>query len=86
MTYEYKTKGVCARRILIDLDGDTVKKVEFDGGCNGNTQGISKLVEGMKVRDVAKKLSGIGCNLKSTSCPDQLAKAVLLAYESENKQ
>lgn len=86
MSYEYKTKGVCARRILIDLDGDVVKKVEFDGGCNGNTQGISKLVEGMKVRDVAKKLSGIGCNLKSTSCPDQLAKAVMLAYENENKQ
>ncbi len=79
MQFEYKTAGICAGKIVIDLDGDTVKNVRFIGGCNGNTQGISKLVEGMKVDDVIERLSGICCGMKSTSCPDQLAKALLSA-------
>lgn len=72
----YKTRGTCSARIDIELDGDTVSKVSFVGGCNGNTQGISKLVEGMKVDDVISRLEGINCNGKGTSCPDQLAKAL----------
>ncbi|MGN1418207.1 MAG: TIGR03905 family TSCPD domain-containing protein [Acutalibacteraceae bacterium] len=85
MVYEYKTQGVCSRKITVELDGDIVKSVKFDGGCNGNTKGISKLVEGMTVAEVVEKLSGIGCNFKRTSCPDQLAIAVKQAYELEQK-
>ncbi len=74
--FVYKTKGVCSREIRVELDGDTIKKVEFDGGCNGNTKGISALVEGMKVDEAIDRLEGIRCGFKSTSCPDQLAKAL----------
>lgn len=85
MTYEYKTQGVCSRKITLDLDGNIVRNVKFEGGCNGNTKGISKLVEGMTVEEVVEKLQGIGCGFKRTSCPDQLAKACLMAYEEEKK-
>lgn len=81
--YVYKTKGVCSREIIIDLDGDTVKSVEFVGGCNGNTKGIASLVEGMKIDEVVDRLKGITCGFKSTSCPDQLATAL---EEARNKQ
>ncbi|MBQ8027821.1 MAG: TIGR03905 family TSCPD domain-containing protein [Clostridia bacterium] len=80
--FEYKTKGVCARRIFVELDGNVVKSVKFEGGCNGNTKGISKLVEGMTVEEVVDRLTGIGCGFKATSCPDQLAKAVSMAYNN----
>lgn len=80
MVYEYKPQGVCSRRIFVELDGNVVKNVKFEGGCSGNTQGISKLVEGMTVEQVKSKLSGVTCGFKSTSCPDQLAKAVEEAY------
>lgn len=80
MTYQYKTQGVCSKSITIELDGDVVKSVKFEGGCNGNTQGISQLVKGMTVQEVSEKLTGIGCGFKRTSCPDQLAKAVQEAY------
>ena len=76
MQYEYKTTGTCAGKIAIEVDGDTVKSVRFIGGCPGNTQGVAKLVEGMKVDEVIEKLQGIRCGLKATSCPDQLAKAL----------
>lgn len=76
MTYQYRTSGTCARTIYFELDGDTVKNVKFEGGCHGNLQGIGKLVEGMKIQDVISKLEGIRCGFKSTSCPDQLAKAL----------
>lgn len=76
MEFSYKTKGVCARGILIDVNGDTVKSVRFDGGCSGNTQGVAKLVEGMKIDDVINKLSSIKCGFKNTSCPAQLAEAL----------
>lgn len=72
----YKTKGVCSREIHIELDGEIIKSVDFVGGCNGNTNGISKLVAGMSVNDVIQKLEGIKCGFKSTSCPDQLANAL----------
>ncbi len=76
MQYEYKTSGTCAGKIVIELEGDIVKSARFIGGCHGNTQGISKLVEGMKVDDVIERLQGIRCGMKATSCPDQLAKAL----------
>lgn len=84
MMYEFKPRGVCSRKIYIELDGNVIKNVKFEGGCNGNTTGISKLVEGMTVQDVAQKLRGTRCGFKSTSCPDQLAIACLEAYEKEN--
>jgi uncharacterized protein (TIGR03905 family) len=76
MIYEYKTRGVCSRKIEIDVENGIVNAVRFFGGCNGNLQGISRLVEGQKVEDVISRLEGIDCNMKGTSCPDQLAKAL----------
>lgn len=76
MQFTYKTNGVCSRNILIDVEDGVVKSVVFSGGCNGNTQGISNLVKGMKVEDVIAKLENIKCGFKDTSCPDQLAKAL----------
>ena len=72
----YKTRGTCSREIHIEMDGDTIKSVTFVGGCNGNTQGISSLVKGMKIEDAITKLKGIKCGFKNTSCPDQLALAL----------
>lgn len=76
MQFSYKTKGVCSRSILIDVEDNIVKKVQFEGGCNGNTKGISALVEGMPVDEVIKRLEGIKCGFKGTSCPAQLAEAL----------
>ncbi len=72
----FDTKGVCAKNIEFEVDGDIVKSVKFNGGCNGNLKGIASLVEGLKVEDVIKKLEGLTCGAKDTSCPDQLAKAL----------
>ena len=72
----YKTKGVCSQAIEVEVDGDTVKSVQFVGGCNGNTKGIAQLVAGMKVDDVIARLEGTTCGFKPTACPDQLAKAL----------
>lgn len=76
MTYEFKPTGVCARGLSFELDDGKVKNVQFNGGCNGNTQGIAKLVEGMDAKDVISRLEGVKCGFKKTSCPDQLAKAL----------
>ena len=76
MTVEYTPKGVCSRKIEIDIENGIINNVRFVGGCNGNTQGISKLVEGMKAEDVISRLEGVNCNGRGTSCPDQLAKAL----------
>ncbi len=76
MEISYKTKGVCSRQIDIEVEEGIVKRVKFQGGCNGNTKGISALVEGLTVDEVIKKLEGIKCGFKDTSCPDQLAKAL----------
>ena len=73
---EYKTHGVCSRAITFDIVDDKVTNVHFIGGCAGNTQGISALVKDMPVDEVIKRLEGIKCGFKSTSCPDQLAKAL----------
>ncbi len=76
MSHSYKTQGVCSRNISFDIRDGRVYNVRFDGGCNGNTQGISGLVDGMPVDEVIRRLSGIRCGFKGTSCPDQLAKAL----------
>lgn len=72
----YYTQGTCSTQIDIVTNGDIIENVAFYGGCNGNLQGISILVKGMKIDDAIKKLEGITCGFKSTSCPDQLAKAL----------
>ena len=76
MKISYKTKGVCSRSILIEVEDNIVKSVKFEGGCNGNTKGIGALVEGMTVDEVIKRLEGIKCGFKNTSCPAQLAEAL----------
>ena len=73
---DYRTRGVCSQLIHFELDGDVVKNVQFLGGCNGNLQGIGRLVNGMKVDEVIARLEGIRCGAKQTSCPDQLACAL----------
>ena len=76
-TLSFQTRGTRAKLINIALDDDgRIEDVEFVGGCNGNTKGISSLVRGMKSEDVIKKLEGITCGMKPTSCPDQLAQAL----------
>ena len=77
MKYEYNTKGTCASKIIIEVENGIVNDVRFVGGCNGNTQGISRLVKGMTVDETIKRLEGINCRGKGTSCPDQLAKALV---------
>ncbi|MBR7066428.1 MAG: TIGR03905 family TSCPD domain-containing protein [Prevotella sp.] len=73
----YKTQGTCSQFIEVELSDDgTLSDVTFVGGCNGNLQGISSLVRGMKVDDIINKLNGIRCGYKSTSCPDQLCRAL----------
>ena len=76
MTIEYTPRGVCSRKMTIEIEDDIVKKVSVIGGCNGNLKGISSLVEGMTVDEVIKRLDGIDCNGKGTSCPAQLANAL----------
>ena len=76
MEYKYKPKGVCSYEMTIEVEGDTIKKVTIEGGCAGNTVGVSKLVEGMKIEEAIKRLKGIPCGMRGTSCPDQLAIAL----------
>lgn len=72
----YKPQGVCSQKIDFEIVDNKVCNVSFLGGCNGNTQGVSRLVEGMEVNDAISRLEGIQCGFKGTSCPDQLAKAL----------
>ncbi len=73
----YQTSGTCSQQIDLDIDDENrVRNVQFLGGCNGNLQGVSRLVEGMKVEEVKKRLGGIRCGYKNTSCPDQLVRAL----------
>lgn len=76
MEYSYKPEGVCCKNMKIQVEDGKVVSVQFIGGCSGNTQGIGKLVEGMDVKDVIKRLEGLRCGARSTSCPDQLAQAL----------
>ena len=80
--YHYQTKGTCSRSIDVELDGKTIKRVAFEGGCAGNLSGIAKLVEGMDLDFVVSRFAGNTCGPRPTSCPDQLAKALLAAYEA----
>jgi len=73
---KYKTQGVCSSLIDIEMDGTTIKSVQFTGGCNGNLQGIAALVKDMSAQEAIRRLKGIRCGFKNTSCPDQLAKAL----------
>lgn len=87
MKYVYHTNGqVCARSIEIDVEDSVVRSVRFNGGCDGNHKGIESLVENMQVNEIIRRLSGITCGARTTSCPDQLAKA-LTEYQKkvENK-
>ena len=76
MQYEYKTHGTCSQRIFFEIEDGKVQNVQFLGGCNGNLKGIGALVEGMDVDEVIRRVKGIRCGFKETSCPDQLAKAL----------
>ncbi|GMO40340.1 MAG: TIGR03905 family TSCPD domain-containing protein [Termitinemataceae bacterium] len=79
--FEYKTNGTCSSKIFFDMDGTKVKNVKFEGGCNGNLKAIASLVEGMEAKDLAVKLKGIQCGTNTTSCGDQLVRAVEKAME-----
>ena len=73
----YIPKQVCSRKIEIDVEGDKIVAVKFSGGCAGNTQGVARLLVGMTLDEAISRLSGIRCGFKSTSCPDQLATALI---------
>lgn len=81
MHFTYKTKGTCSQQILFDVDDGKLHNIEFIGGCNGNLQGISRLVKGMKAADAIERMQGISCGGKPTSCPDQLSKALTEALK-----
>lgn len=81
MRFEYIPRGVCSRRIHIELDGRIIQSVRFEGGCSGNLQGIGRLIAGMDIDEAIFRLSGIRCGMKPTSCPDQLAKALTEAKQ-----
>ncbi len=82
MTYTYTPRGVCSKKITVELsDSGVVENVSFQGGCNGNTQGVAALVKGMKAEEAISRMKGIDCNGRGTSCPDQLAEALTEALE-----
>lgn len=83
MKYTYQTQGTCSEAIEFEIVDGKLHNVQFIGGCDGNTQGVGRLVEGMKVEDVLSRLEGIRCGWKTTSCPDQLCKAIR-EVKSEN--
>lgn len=80
----YKTKGVCSREIHFDVQDGIVTNVRYVGGCNGNTQGVAALVEGMEINEAIRRLKGIQCGTKGTSCPDQLATALQQYLDGAN--
>ena len=80
MEVKFQPQGVCAQQIIIDASDGIVNSVRFIGGCSGNTQGVGALVKGMKVSEVIERLQGIRCGMKSTSCPEQLTKALTKHY------
>lgn len=82
MTYEYKTHGTCSKSIHLAIEDGIIKDVSFIGGCDGNLQGICRLVIGQDAAKVREILTGVNCSGRGTSCPDQLAKAITMALES----
>ena len=83
MEFTYRPRGVCSQLMEIEVEGDRIKHVKVTGGCSGNLQGISRLVEGMEIREAISRMEGIRCGFKPTSCPDQLAKALKQCLEAE---
>lgn len=83
MAYQYRTKGVCSRNISFDIVDGKVTNVRFDGGCAGNTKGIASLIDGMDATEAIRRMEGIQCGFKGTSCPDQLAKAIRQALNEQ---
>lgn len=84
MIFRYRPEGVCSQEMIIDIEDNIIKDLKVIGGCHGNLQGISKLVQGMTIDEVIDRLKGIKCGFKPTSCPDQLAKA-LEEYKNREK-
>lgn len=82
MNYSYKTKGVCSQLINFDINGDVISNISFVGGCNGNLKAVSKLCDGKTAQEISSILLGNECGMRGTSCADQLAKAVMEAYEN----
>lgn len=80
----FKTNGVCSKEIKFEVDGNKVTNVQFVGGCSGNTQGVSRLIEGMDVNEAITRLEGIKCGFRPTSCPDQLSQALRKYQEGVN--
>jgi uncharacterized protein (TIGR03905 family) len=85
MRYTYETYGTCVKHISLDINGNVVTNIEFDGGCPGNLLALSKLLNGWTVEEIEEKLLGNKCGKKSTSCADQLAIAVRRAYEDTQR-
>ena len=85
MRHRYTPRGVCANKSEFDLTNGTIHNLEFTSGCNGNQKAIAKLVEGMEAGRVVQLLSGNTCGMNSTSCADQLARAIVSAQEAEGK-
>ena len=83
MKYEHTPRGVCSRRMILEVEDGVITDLKVEGGCSGNLQGISSLVKGMKIDEVIERLSGIRCGAKPTSCPAQLAEA-LKQIKAEN--
>lgn len=84
MIFEYDPRGVCSRHFVYEIEDNKVKSLQIIGGCHGNTQGISRLVQDMDIDVIISKLKGIDCHGKGTSCPDQIAEG-LIAYKN-NRQ
>ena len=82
MRYDYKTESTCAQMISFDIDGDVIRNIVFYGGCNGNLKAIAKLVDGWTVDKIEEMLLGNTCGRRTTSCADQLAKAVRAAAQA----
>jgi len=83
MKFTYRPKGVCSQLMEIETEDGKIKSFKVTGGCDGNLQGISRLVVGMEVEEVIRRLEGVRCGYKPTSCPDQLARALKLSLEQE---
>lgn len=83
MKYQYRTEGTCSQAIEFEIEDGILKNVQFYGGCDGNTHGVARLVEGMKAEEVAERLGGIRCGFKPTSCPDQLSRAIKAALKKK---
>lgn len=83
MTHTYQPRGVCSRKMTVELDDGIIRDVRIEGGCSGNLQGISRLVIGMPAREAIQRMKGIRCGGKPSSCPDQLALALEQALEKQ---